>query len=130
MAHANIEARRKRVSEMMSEGKSHGLIKVILSNEFNCSAGAIHADIIHFMNIGRSGPIYTSASMRAKIFERDGKKCRYCQTVDAYEYIIEHVIPAAFGGLAVESNLVVACQSCNIKKGRSVWTPLPENISC
>jgi 5-methylcytosine-specific restriction endonuclease McrA len=53
--------------------------------------------------------------MKRRIIQRDKGICRYCGCKPKRP-IIEHVIPASQGGLATSDNLVVACQSCNVRK--------------
>lgn len=67
-----------------------------------------------------------TADQRAKIYARDGGRCRYCAELvgpDAAPYEIDHVVPRAKGGATTEANLVLACRSCNRTKGDEVWTP-------
>lgn len=65
----------------------------------------------------------TMSAVRKAIRARDGRTCKYCGTTEAYGYVVEHIIPVARGGNSEPYNLVMACVSCNIKKGRSVWVP-------
>ena len=47
------------------------------------------------------------------IIRHRGSLCGYdCRTMAT----IDHIIPKSRGGTDVESNLVIACQSCNAKK--------------
>lgn len=66
-----------------------------------------------------------NATIRAKIYERDGYSCSYCK-IDLRNSIrsrcIDHVIPYAKGGKNTEKNLVTSCKQCNYKKGNK--TPL------
>jgi 5-methylcytosine-specific restriction endonuclease McrA len=52
---------------------------------------------------------------RSAIYARDGHKCQYCGATR--KLTIDHVIPKSKGGSDDWDNLVVACSSCNIKKG-------------
>jgi 5-methylcytosine-specific restriction endonuclease McrA len=56
---------------------------------------------------------------RKNLYKRDNGQCQYCgiKTNDYADYNIEHVIPTSRGGKNVWSNLVLACLSCNNKKG-------------
>ena len=89
---------------------------------FGCSHSAIRADITR-LTTTTSASIHPTPNIRKQIYERDGYTCQYCGTTEANEFIIEHVIPASKNGVAKPYNLVVACQSCNVKKGRSIWIP-------
>lgn len=58
---------------------------------------------------------------------RDGNKCHYCLTetltsIDAgpLRRTVDHVMPVSFGGKDELSNLVLACASCNSRKGAQV----------
>lgn len=52
---------------------------------------------------------------RSAIYQRDGHKCQYCGATR--KLTIDHIIPRSRGGGDDWDNLVVACSSCNIKKG-------------
>ncbi len=49
------------------------------------------------------------------IYRRDGYKCQYCGSTK--HLTIDHVIPKSKGGGDHWHNLVVACSTCNTKKG-------------
>jgi len=124
MAHPNIFERQAKVKQLLDENLlTHAVIKKSLSVEFNCSKSAIHADIIHFRTLGTTETIFQSAKTRADIFKRDNGECQYCGNKVAYSYIVEHIIPAYFSGVAKPYNLVWACQKCNAAKRRQVWIP-------
>jgi len=54
---------------------------------------------------------------RKRIFSRDGMVCAYCGTDCSENPTIDHVRPVSKGGeIYDESNLVVACVSCNSSK--------------
>ena len=52
---------------------------------------------------------------RDMIYKRDKHKCQYCGSTK--RLTIDHVIPKSRGGGDTWENLVVACSSCNVKKG-------------
>ena len=55
---------------------------------------------------------------RHGIYARDGARCQYCGARvarDAFTY--DHVVPRALGGRTCWENVVVACVSCNQRKG-------------
>jgi 5-methylcytosine-specific restriction endonuclease McrA len=55
---------------------------------------------------------------RARIFERDGFRCAYCDVEYlAAELTIDHVEPRMRGGDTSSGNLVTACVACNSAKG-------------
>lgn len=127
MAHPNIYARQAHVRQLLAEGVDiRGQVRKDLATLYLCSPSAIMADVTAFTRPQTAETPFQSANMRRRIFDRDGRVCQYCGDVAAYEYVIEHIIPAALGGIARPHNLVIACQSCNVRKGRRVW--LPRNL--
>ena len=57
-----------------------------------------------------------SSMARFVVMQRDGPKCRYCGASDG-PFHIDHVVPKSRGGSGDPENLVVACATCNLKKG-------------
>lgn len=55
---------------------------------------------------------------RAMIYKRDNNTCQYCGATT--RLTIDHVIPRCRGGQDTWENLVVACSSCNTKKGNTL----------
>jgi len=55
---------------------------------------------------------------RAMIYKRDNHTCQYCGSTR--KLTIDHVIPRCRGGDDSWENLVVACSSCNTKKGHTL----------
>lgn len=53
---------------------------------------------------------------KREIFRRDQYRCQYCGTRKGI-LTIDHVIPRRLGGAYSWTNLVTACQECNLKKG-------------
>jgi len=127
MAHANIYERQTHVRQLLEAGqKMDAKLKKELAEKYACSISAIFADIVAFTRPSTRESAFVTPSLKQKIYNRDGNTCQYCMSSTSRIYIIEHVIPAALGGIAKEYNLVVACNDCNSKKGRSVW--IPENL--
>jgi len=54
--------------------------------------------------------------VREYLLEKFGRKCVYCGT-DNVPLQMEHIVPKARGGTNRVSNLVLACEPCNKKKG-------------
>ena len=52
---------------------------------------------------------------RNMVYKRDGHKCQYCGATR--RLTIDHVVPRSKGGGDTWENMVVACSSCNTKKG-------------
>ena len=55
---------------------------------------------------------------RSMIYKRDNHTCQYCGATK--HLTIDHVIPRCRGGGDTWENLVVACSSCNTKKGNTL----------
>jgi len=61
-----------------------------------------------------------------KVYERYGFKCVYCgidgsidfETFFTANFAVDHVKPKALGGTDDPENLVLACHSCNLYKGK------------
>lgn len=70
--------------------------------------------LVEFIRIPfqRGGDLRAS---RALIYKRDGHKCQYCGATR--KLTIDHITPKSRGGESSWENLVVACSSCNTKKG-------------
>ena len=64
-----------------------------------------------------------NANRRARIFERDGHVCVYCDAELPPERLtLDHVEPRMRGGDRSAGNLVTACLGCNTAKaGRPAW---------
>lgn len=70
-------------------------------------------------------------SVRFRVLDRDGYRCRYCgrSALDGAKLHIDHIMPVARGGTNEESNLVTACQECNLGKGtRRVTSEIPRAV--
>lgn len=61
------------------------------------------------------GKIMSHKPSRSMIYKRDGNKCQYCGSTK--NLTIDHLIPRCKGGEDSWENLLVACDSCNTKKG-------------
>ena len=60
-------------------------------------------------------PVFT----RFNVFLRDNFTCQYChEKFSANELTFDHLIPKYAGGKTTWTNVVSACTSCNVKKGR------------
>jgi hypothetical protein len=68
-------------------------------------------------------------SLRRHIAERAKHRCGYCQTqaeIIGMPLELEHIIPEVLGGASTESNLWLACPSCNRHKGQCTHATDPE----
>lgn len=54
---------------------------------------------------------------------RAAHRCEYCRAPESvfnFPFEVEHVVPASQGGSDVETNLALACRSCNLRKSDQV----------
>ena len=59
------------------------------------------------------------AFTRFNVFLRDNFVCQYChQKFSANELTFDHLVPRCLNGQTSWSNVVSACTTCNLKKGR------------
>ncbi len=65
----------------------------------------------HYKNIPYRGVLLN----RVNLFRRDGGECQYCGS--RRHLTIDHVIPRSKGGKTSWTNLVTACNRCNVNKG-------------
>lgn len=72
----------------------------------------------------RRSAMNTDPGLRTAIRDRDGDACRYCASTVNWKDrkgplggTYDHVVPVAAGGTEALENLVVACRSCNVRKG-------------
>jgi len=67
-----------------------------------------------------NGNEHRGLRLRFNILERDGFKCRYCgrsPRIDKDVILhVDHIHPVSKGGSWYESNLITACQECNLGK--------------
>ena len=60
-------------------------------------------------------------SLREKIIDRDGNRCRNCDDVNSLE--VHHVVPLNNGGTNEASNLCTLCNDCHNKAhGKRPWS--------
>ena len=58
------------------------------------------------------------AFTRFNVFLRDSFLCQYCgDTYPAEDLTFDHVVPRSRGGRTTWTNVVTACQGCNLLKG-------------
>jgi 5-methylcytosine-specific restriction endonuclease McrA len=91
-----------------------------------CPVGAISMELVKFdtqlmQNPEISGVEYQQGELagyeiRQYLLEKWGHKCAYCGVMQS-ALQIEHIIPRARGGNNRVSNLTLACEKCNQKKG-------------
>ena len=69
-----------------------------------------------------------------RIYERDHYSCQYCGWSGASDFEkwfianfnVDHIKPVSAGGTNEDGNLVLACRSCNLYKGKIVCNSLDE----
>lgn len=68
-------------------------------------------------------------SLRLKVFERDGWKCRICGKTRDDGALLEadHIIPVSEGGQTKIENLQTLCRECNNGKGKRILNSFPGN---
>jgi hypothetical protein len=62
-------------------------------------------------------------ALRQQIAERDRYRCSYCRTAEIIagdEFVIDHILPEALGGLTEVNNLCLSCWRCNLIKGKRI----------
>ncbi len=60
-----------------------------------------------------------SEELRQQVLQRDHYTCRYCGSKDG-PFHADHVYPVSKGGETTFSNLVTACEDCNLKKSSRI----------
>jgi hypothetical protein len=64
--------------------------------------------------------IAPSATLRARIFERDGFRCRRCgRAAPEVEIHVDHIVAVSRGGRTEENNLQTLCSPCNVGKSNA-----------
>lgn len=66
---------------------------------------------------------------RFEIFKRDGFVCQYCGAHPPAAILhLDHIKAVADGGTNDDSNLVTACQDCNLGKGARALGDVPQSL--
>jgi 5-methylcytosine-specific restriction endonuclease McrA len=91
-----------------------------------CPVTALAVEVVRFdtqalQNPEISGVEYQQGTLagyevREYLLEKWGRRCAYCKAKDV-PLQVEHIVPRARGGSNRVSNLTLACESCNQKKG-------------
>jgi hypothetical protein len=71
------------------------------------------------LNVDPNGKLVSiTREVAHSVWKRDGKRCRYCGTMNG-PFQLDPLRP----GKATASNLVVACLRCITRKGDANWSP-------
>ena len=74
----------------------------------------------------------TWAETTRRVVARANGRCEYCrmhQSLQGATFHIEHVAPRGSGGTDDESNLALACPSCNLAKSDRTDAPDPDSTA-
>lgn len=66
----------------------------------------------------------------AVIAERANHRCEYCRAPEVvfnFPFEVEHITPVSRQGAKDETNLALACRSCNLRKGIRISGSLPNS---
>lgn len=66
----------------------------------------------------------TSISKKVKeaVWERDGRRCIFCNKLVCFENANAHFIPRSAGGLGIEENVFTACDDCHREQDNGLNT--------
>jgi 5-methylcytosine-specific restriction endonuclease McrA len=81
--------------------------------------------VIRVLNIVKRSQRRDIFFSKKNILRRDNFTCQYCGGTDN-SLTVDHVLPKSRGGKSNWINVVVACKSCNLKKGNR--TPLEKGM--
>jgi len=71
-----------------------------------------------------------SKKARFEVFKRDGFVCQYCGAHPPQAILhVDHIVPVAEGGGNEDTNLVTACDACNLGKSATPLTTVPASLS-
>ena len=63
------------------------------------------------------------SSLRTLVEARAKGRCEYCKAPEracGYRFHLEHILPQTLGGVNNETNLALACASCNLSKSNRI----------
>jgi 5-methylcytosine-specific restriction endonuclease McrA len=92
-----------------------------LSPIADISLELVRFDTQRLLNASIAGVEYQQGTLagyevREYLLEKWGRRCAYCGARDV-PLQIDHILCRASGGTDRASNLTLACQACNVKKG-------------
>lgn len=75
--------------------------------------------VLHLTRYERA-PRFGIRLTRRNLLLRDGYRCQYCgREPGARDLNVDHVVPRSRGGRDSWDNLVIACRTCNLRKGKN-----------
>ena len=72
--------------------------------------------VVRVLNIVKRNRRKVTSFSKKNILRRDNYCCQYCGTTEN-PLTVDHIIPKSRGGKSNWVNVVVACKTCNLKKG-------------
>ena len=70
-----------------------------------------------------------SKKVRFDIFKRDLFTCQYCGAHPPKVILhVDHIVPVAEGGGNEDTNLITACDTCNLGKSATPLTEVPDSL--
>ena len=90
----------------------HAVVGLLYPNEFRPLSQAKQSSTEKLRLTGKK-----YQETRERILRRDRYRCKYCGVKKPESMHMDHVIPLKKGGTNEDSNLVAACQKCNLNKG-------------
>lgn len=71
-----------------------------------------------------------SKKVRFEVFKRDSFTCQYCGAHPPQAVLhVDHIVPVAEGGGNEDTNLVTACDRCNLGKAANSLDSIPVSLS-
>ena len=95
------------------------LYRILLPEEIDaCKVARAQREVVSLPSVAPQDiDYYNVRENRAKVYERDGYKCRYCtKQLTRFMVTLDHVKPVAERGDNSLENLATACLECNSKK--------------
>jgi HNH endonuclease len=71
---------------------------------------------------------YVPVMLKKLVFDRAKGNCEYCRSQAKFAVdplVMEHIYPLSRGGKTIDSNLALACQTCNNCKYTKITAPDP-----
>lgn len=99
------------------QGSMRQMRYLVPKREHRAAREALKAQIEDACVAYRTLKMAMGTSLRARIFARDGSRCRYCaKDLTIAQITFDHVVPEAKGGKETFDNLVICCNACNVSK--------------